>query len=326
MAIYQLAISNFASSDIRTVSERHLLLLGDLLLLLPLLLMPLGSRLLVWRPLEPTADSAQEYTSRSNSRSRLRSGSDTGIRAWGTAHQKVHHVGSQYQEAETTQEEYNLQAAISRHGCLRGGVRPCTEEGIEEDGKDESPRSVISVAPATPSAASTMAALTPKDALGGPNRRMSAVQRSQPIPIRSKFHLSACAVSTSQGDSPSDPSLTGCYQHSSRGSSAAAHDSLRYIPAAISRLQKPDPLPESTRLLPDAGISCDSAADSSRRHTADGAPCEPNLSPLQCTQSVDFWMLFFVFGTGAGCGLLLINNIGTPRYITQPISTSAIVQ
>ena len=55
LVLYQLTISGFASDDIRTVSERHLLLLGDLLLLLPLLLMPLGSRLLVWRTVQPSA-------------------------------------------------------------------------------------------------------------------------------------------------------------------------------------------------------------------------------------------------------------------------------
>lgn len=42
-------------------------------------------------------------------------------------------------------------------------------------------------------------------------------------------------------------------------------------------------------------------------------PDEPDasdLTPLQCAASLDFWLLFVVFGTGAGCGLLLINNLG----------------
>lgn len=43
-------------------------------------------------------------------------------------------------------------------------------------------------------------------------------------------------------------------------------------------------------------------------------PDEPDasdLTPLQCAASLDFWLLFVVFGIGAGCGLMLINNLGT---------------
>ena len=42
-------------------------------------------------------------------------------------------------------------------------------------------------------------------------------------------------------------------------------------------------------------------------------PDEPDasdLTPLQCAASLDFWLLFVVFGIGAGCGLMLINNLG----------------
>lgn len=44
-------------------------------------------------------------------------------------------------------------------------------------------------------------------------------------------------------------------------------------------------------------------------------PDEPDasdLTPLQCAASLDFWLLFVVFGIGAGCGLMLINNLGAP--------------
>jgi hypothetical protein len=48
-----------------------------------------------------------------------------------------------------------------------------------------------------------------------------------------------------------------------------------------------------------------------RRASAVGdASATPNLSPLQCARSLDFWLLFLVFGTGAGCGILFINNVG----------------
>ena len=36
----------------------------------------------------------------------------------------------------------------------------------------------------------------------------------------------------------------------------------------------------------------------------------PEMAPLQCARSLDFWLLFLVFGIGAGCGLLFINNVG----------------
>lgn len=39
-------------------------------------------------------------------------------------------------------------------------------------------------------------------------------------------------------------------------------------------------------------------------------PDDSDLTPLQCLASVDFWLLFTIFGTGAGCGLMLINNLG----------------
>ena len=42
---------------------------------------------------------------------------------------------------------------------------------------------------------------------------------------------------------------------------------------------------------------------------------QPDLSPLQCAASLDFWLLFLIFGMGAGCGLLFINNVGAwPRH------------
>ena len=40
------------------------------------------------------------------------------------------------------------------------------------------------------------------------------------------------------------------------------------------------------------------------------ASATPSLSPLQCARSLDFWLLFLVFGIGAGCGILFINNVG----------------
>jgi hypothetical protein len=39
-------------------------------------------------------------------------------------------------------------------------------------------------------------------------------------------------------------------------------------------------------------------------------PHGPYFAPLQCAASLDFWLLFIVFGIGAGCGLMLINNLG----------------
>ena len=58
-----------------------------------------------------------------------------------------------------------------------------------------------------------------------------------------------------------------------------------------------------------------------RRMSAVGdGSATPNLSPLQCARSLDFWLLFLVFGTGAGCGILFINNVGgraTPQH-TRP--------
>ena len=49
-------------------------------------------------------------------------------------------------------------------------------------------------------------------------------------------------------------------------------------------------------------------------------PDEPDasdLTPLQCAASLDFWLLFVVFGIGAGCGLMLINNLGTVSVDAQ---------
>jgi hypothetical protein len=49
-------------------------------------------------------------------------------------------------------------------------------------------------------------------------------------------------------------------------------------------------------------------------------PDEPDasdLTPLQCAASLDFWLLFVVFGIGAGCGLMLIKNLGAVSVDAQ---------
>ena len=55
-------------------------------------------------------------------------------------------------------------------------------------------------------------------------------------------------------------------------------------------------------------------------------PEEPahDLTLRECLASLDFWLLWLVFGIGAGCGLQLINNLGAaafprPRGIISPL-------
>ena len=43
---------------------------------------------------------------------------------------------------------------------------------------------------------------------------------------------------------------------------------------------------------------------------ADGFAAAAQQSVLAALLSANFWMLFIIFGTGTGCGLLLLFNLG----------------
>lgn len=38
----------------------------------------------------------------------------------------------------------------------------------------------------------------------------------------------------------------------------------------------------------------------------------PALTVRECCASLSFWLLFAVFGTGTGLGLMFVNNLGEP--------------
>lgn len=334
LALYQLAISAFASADARTVSERHLLLLGDLLLLLPLLLVPLGSRLFVWRPPPPSPEASQGTLRSSSSRS----GSDTGIRAWGFSQAKVAAgavlLGPAFQASSTGQSFVLHTVQCTGGGAARG------------DTEDESPRSAVAVSmerysrPTTTSrAVPTTFSNTHTNAEARAERQSSAPvgsqpacthepgKRSQPIPIRSKVRSPAFDETLEPSEPQVGQSAGWRPQHSSgaHAAHAADLDAAPHLAGALASLLKlkPEPLPQSTRSLSENTASGGPAggAAPSAAHSAEGRAAEPNLSPLQCTESLDFWLLFTVFGVNAGCGLLLNNNIGAHMFRTPALHT-----
>lgn len=43
----------------------------------------------------------------------------------------------------------------------------------------------------------------------------------------------------------------------------------------------------------------------------------PALTVRECCTSLNFWLLFTVFGTGTGLGLMFVNNLGELHILSQ---------
>ena len=57
-------------------------------------------------------------------------------------------------------------------------------------------------------------------------------------------------------------------------------------------------------MQPSQGAAGSCAAD------AESAAGPPALTVRECCASLDFWLLFVVFGVGTGLGLMFVNNLG----------------
>ena len=64
--------------------------------------------------------------------------------------------------------------------------------------------------------------------------------------------------------------------------------------------------------------------DHSRSAEAVGGP--PALTVRECCASLNFWLLFTVFGVGTGLGLMFVNNLGEPHIRPlRPVSCAKVL-
>ena len=47
------------------------------------------------------------------------------------------------------------------------------------------------------------------------------------------------------------------------------------------------------------------------------------LTVRECCASLNFWLLFTVFGVGTGVGLMFVNNLGKSPYVARYVCTCA---
>ena len=308
LAIYQLAISAFATNNIRTILERHMLLLGDILLLLPLLAVPLGCRLFVRRPLAhiPWCPNGERICSEDSSI--LSSEGNTEITSlgagqprkplkicsvqFGGAVRSTEHVAEPPIAGPVTCSTGNEQmGAVSHNSNTSSGNQQFAREILEEHELHAG-----RVYPVVEAGGQIKAVQVHEHVAQAMSN--SRLVHSKPIAIRYK-----------NGKSSFDPisHMKAHSEFSERMCDGEGSDS------GISD----DPLPLSTHLA--GGVNAGEVSALQLHPTInksiypgrDQSFPAPNMSPLHCACTIDFWLLFGVFGAGSGCGLLLINNIGT---------------
>lgn len=339
LAIYQLAISAFASNDIRTMIERHMLLSGDLLLLLPLLAVPLGCRLLVRRlranPRKCLHKSCDE-SSRSSSEYSRREVSEGSARNEGNCsgqHRAVAELCRGQAGGPVCGAPYAAEQQVSgaRMGTKETGGRDAALQGLTLSGTHK-----VALGSAS------KCVLQGGHIFLNPERegRIKALQRdehavlSNSRQIRSKPVAIRCKDTQPSFDdyiAQMNIQTTLCGElHPQPSSDSDAALSVQQYKHNLAFAQEiDDALPPSTCLLSDVAsgeICClqheSSDTDVSLVRETGGYQRSSliNLSPLQCARTLNFWLLFGVFGTGTGCGLLLINNIGESTRKSHIIS------
>lgn len=343
LAVYQLAISAFASNDIRTMIERHMLLSGDLLLLLPLLAVPLGCRLFVRRPpanprkclhksCDGTRRSSSDYSRRGVSEGSSRIGAHLGGQ-----HRAVDELYRGQAGGPVCGGPYAAEQQVSGAGMgtMETGGRTAALQGVTRS----STHQVALGSASKPGLQGGQIFLNAeregqikalqRDEHASQLLSNSRQIRSNPVAIRCKDTQPSFDDYIAQMKIQTAPCV-GVHPQPSSDSEAAPSVQQYKHNLAFAR-EGNDALPPSTRLLGDVAgdeISrlqhhrSDTNVSLVRETEGDRRSSAINLSPLQCARSLNFWLLFGVFGTGTGCGLLLINNIGQctrQNHIISPL-------